>query len=136
MLSVALSLGSPPAGVTRRLVTVEPGLSSPLLDARERPPGRLAQARRCGSEARGSTRSEAQERDQPRAGLAVGDAVDALLAPVTLEGADDNRGGRVVGAARRAVVAKARKACLQREDAWTFVLGSPRMSKSSCSRPD
>ena len=29
MLSVALSLGSPPAGVTRRLVAVEPGLSSP-----------------------------------------------------------------------------------------------------------
>src|SRR5580693_6835191 len=29
LLSVALSLGSPPAGVTRRLVTVEPGLSSP-----------------------------------------------------------------------------------------------------------
>ncbi len=28
LLSVALSLGSPPAGVTRRLVTVEPGLSS------------------------------------------------------------------------------------------------------------
>jgi len=29
LLSVALSLGSPPAGVTRRLVAVEPGLSSP-----------------------------------------------------------------------------------------------------------
>ena len=29
LLSVALSLGSPPAGVTRRLFTVEPGLSSP-----------------------------------------------------------------------------------------------------------
>ncbi len=28
LLSVALSLGSPPAGVTRRLFTVEPGLSS------------------------------------------------------------------------------------------------------------
>ena len=28
LLSVALSLGSPPAGVTRRLVAVEPGLSS------------------------------------------------------------------------------------------------------------
>ena len=30
LLSVALSLGSLPAGVTRRLVAVEPGLSSPL----------------------------------------------------------------------------------------------------------
>ena len=31
LLSVALSLGSLPAGVTRRLVAVEPGLSSPIL---------------------------------------------------------------------------------------------------------
>ncbi len=38
LLSVALSLGSPPAGVTRRHVVVEPGLSSSL---RPRPPGRL-----------------------------------------------------------------------------------------------
>jgi hypothetical protein len=30
LLSVALSLGSPPAGVTRRHVVVEPGLSSPV----------------------------------------------------------------------------------------------------------
>ena len=42
LLSVALSLGSPPAGVTRRLIAVEPGLSSPPpLPTRERPPGRL-----------------------------------------------------------------------------------------------
>ena len=40
LLSVALSLGSPPAGVTRRHVVVEPGLSS-LAARRERPPGRL-----------------------------------------------------------------------------------------------
>jgi len=40
LLSVALSLGSPPAGVTRRLVAVEPGLSSPRRSG-ERPPGRL-----------------------------------------------------------------------------------------------
>ena len=40
LLSVALSLGSPPAGVTRRLFAVEPGLSSsPQADPR--PPGRL-----------------------------------------------------------------------------------------------
>jgi len=31
LLSVALSLGSPPPGVTRRRVPVEPGLSSPRL---------------------------------------------------------------------------------------------------------
>jgi hypothetical protein len=47
LLSVALSLGSLPAGVTRRLVAVEPGLSSPL-QAGERPPGRLAQDAQMG----------------------------------------------------------------------------------------
>jgi hypothetical protein len=41
LLSVALSLGSPPAGVTRRHVVVEPGLSSSF---RPRPPGRLVRA--------------------------------------------------------------------------------------------
>ena len=44
LLSVALSLGSRPAGVTRRLVAVEPGLSSTLLGRSfggPRPPGRL-----------------------------------------------------------------------------------------------
>src|SRR5580658_8680894 len=42
LLSVALSLGSPPAGVTRRLVVVEPGLSSPASEdasATARPSG-------------------------------------------------------------------------------------------------
>ena len=43
LLSVALSLGSPPAGVTRRHVVVEPGLSSTSL-RRPRPPGRLVRA--------------------------------------------------------------------------------------------
>ena len=38
LLSVALSLGSPPVGVTHRHVVVEPGLSSSF---RPRPPGRL-----------------------------------------------------------------------------------------------
>ena len=37
---MALSLGSPPAGVTRRHVVVEPGLSSTLL-REPRPPSRL-----------------------------------------------------------------------------------------------
>ncbi len=44
LLSVALSLGSPPPGVTRRRVSVEPGLSSPAAFRLmlERPPDRLA----------------------------------------------------------------------------------------------
>ena len=45
LLSVALSLGSPPPGVTRHRVSVEPGLSSlrrfPFYE--ERPSGRLEQ---------------------------------------------------------------------------------------------
>ena len=52
LLSVALSLGSPRAGVTRRLFTVEPGLSStgasPAATARPSGGGRDAPARRCG----------------------------------------------------------------------------------------
>ena len=40
---MALSLGSPPAGVTRRHDVVEPGLSSTPL-RRPRPPGRLVRA--------------------------------------------------------------------------------------------
>jgi hypothetical protein len=42
VLSVALSLGSPPPGVTRHRASVEPGLSSPRPSG-ERPSGRLAQ---------------------------------------------------------------------------------------------
>src|ERR687891_2736723 len=48
LLSVALSLGSPPPGITRHRVSVEPGLSSPARPpagaARERPSGRLIRA--------------------------------------------------------------------------------------------
>ena len=55
LLSVALSLGSPPAGVTRRHVIVEPGLSS---TARRRPrsPGRLVRALSGPPRARGQAR--------------------------------------------------------------------------------
>ena len=44
LLSVALSLGSPPPGVTRHRFSVEPGLSSPALMP-ERPSGRLTRPR-------------------------------------------------------------------------------------------
>ena len=37
LLSVALSLGSPPPGVTRHRRSVEPGLSSPVEDSGDRP---------------------------------------------------------------------------------------------------
>ncbi len=44
LLSVALSLGSPPPAVSRHRVSMEPGLSSPAAfrHSRARPPGRLA----------------------------------------------------------------------------------------------
>jgi hypothetical protein len=42
LLSVALSLGSPPPGVTRHRASMEPGLSSPALRRRQ-PSGRLAE---------------------------------------------------------------------------------------------
>ena len=41
LLSVALSLGSPPAAVSRHRVSMEPGLSSPICIDTERSPGRL-----------------------------------------------------------------------------------------------
>src|SRR6185437_4641654 len=44
LLSVALSLGSPPAAVSRHRISMEPGLSSAR---RQRPPGQLARAM-CG----------------------------------------------------------------------------------------
>ena len=58
LLSVALSLGSPPAGVTRRHVIVEPGLSS---TARRRPrsPGHLVRAEPDGPGERGQEPLEA-----------------------------------------------------------------------------
>lgn len=46
LLSVALSLGSPPPAVSRHRVSMEPGLSSPAAFrlSRARPPGQLASA--------------------------------------------------------------------------------------------
>ena len=44
---MALSLGSPPAGVTRRLFAVEPGLSSTFLRS-PRPPGHLIRLKGAG----------------------------------------------------------------------------------------
>ena len=60
LLSVALSLGSPRAGVTRRLFTVEPGLSS-TEQAPPRPPGRLTR-RQMGRKAAGVNRGGVKAR--------------------------------------------------------------------------
>ena len=58
LLSVALSLGSPPPAINRHRVSVEPGLSSPAAFRhwRVRPPGQLAAAvRRAGRRMQGKS---------------------------------------------------------------------------------
>ena len=68
LLSVALSLGSRPAGVTRRLVAVEPGLSSSLLRrgfAGPRPPGRLIRLEHGLEGPGGQLREKAWRRQEP-----------------------------------------------------------------------
>ena len=100
MLSVALSLGSLPAGITRRLVAVEPGLSSPSPGGESDRPAVWPKAEmgwndtrvnRSGRDAR-SARLQAQERHQPRAGLTVRDAVHPVGSPVALESLHDGAG--------------------------------------------
>ena len=51
LLSVALSLGSPPPDVIRHLASMEPGLSSPSASSK-RPPGRLTMGMWCKRRAR------------------------------------------------------------------------------------
>jgi len=76
LLSVALSLGSPPAGVTRRLVAVEPGLSSPRTSRVRRatarpsdPPRGWAPHHRASSRRRSGPNSDASRNHSPRAHL-------------------------------------------------------------------
>ncbi len=70
LLSVALSLGLPPAGVTRRPITVEPGLSSGAPKDVPRSPGHLAHeafARNClRNQAFGSMKGAMTSASQPR----------------------------------------------------------------------
>ena len=63
LLSVALSLGSPPPGVTRHRVSVEPGLSSPRSRKNgERPSDRLASVEGGGPGSRRQARRQANRR--------------------------------------------------------------------------
>ena len=94
LLSVALSLGSPPAGVTRRLMSMEPGLSSRRLRmarAAVRPSDPLEgrRFRRRDQDKREPT--PLNKRRKVATGRLVRDAVDALRPPVALEGRDDRR---------------------------------------------
>src|ERR1700754_1564636 len=87
LLSVALSLGSPPAGVTRHRRSAEPGLSS---------------VHRCNAAARPSggrylivpLRVGQEQREQQRAAFAVDLAIDQFGAKAALE---RDHGGEVVG---------------------------------------
>ena len=87
LLSVALSLGSPPPAVTRHRRSMEPGLSSPRLRG-PRPPDPLASAYIVRS-----ALAVQEQLEQDRAALAVDRAVDQLRAEAALEG--DHRGERV-----------------------------------------
>ena len=71
LLSVALSLGSPPPGVTRHRVSVEPGLSSPAAGANRCEGGHPAvwHGRRCGRRRRSSRLPRSHAGHQPMAAI-------------------------------------------------------------------
>ena len=102
LLSVALSLGSPPPGVTRLRASVEPGLSSAArLRRRRRPSGRLARpdyAPTWGRSSVGPARGERAHPFEVGGRAAIDHAIDAVLAEVPLKGAHDGRGRWAEGA--------------------------------------
>jgi hypothetical protein len=92
LLSVALSLGSPPPAVTRHRLPVEPGLSSrhaigcpATCRAATRPP------RTRGSCRPGVALAQARDGGDQAHGLGIEHAIDPRLTPVPLEGGDDLR---------------------------------------------
>src|SRR5262249_55337725 len=79
LLSVALSLGSPPPGITRHRYSLEPGLSSPHCCAAIARPSGGAALGGFGLRLKQSVALAMQQQpEQDRAGLAVSDAVDRL----------------------------------------------------------
>ena len=88
LLSVALSLGSPPPGVTRLRLPVEPGLSSTQSAQRIRPRSsdRLAKFRLYRKVAPSSRApSSLQKMVQNRSGSAIGDTIHTGLAEMALK---------------------------------------------------
>ena len=98
LLSVALSLGSPPPGVTRLRASEEPGLSSAArLGRRRRPSGRLARLDYAPAQTRSSLGAAGDERSnsvEDRRRVGIDRTIDAGLAEVPLKGAHDGCGGR------------------------------------------
>ena len=94
LLSVALSLGSPPAGVTRRHVVVEPGLSSTPL-RKPRPPSRLIRAEPDRLDAPGQGNEVVHEPHQPHERFALprlrGSGGSVLGTTENTEGAQNRR---------------------------------------------
>jgi hypothetical protein len=81
LFSVALSLGSPPPGVTRHRASMEPGLSSPgPKKGRKRPSGRLARIEIRGAGGGVNLRAKVPDCQSRRAGLLSGRGA-ALVMP-------------------------------------------------------
>src|SRR3569623_2786296 len=121
LLSVALSLGSPPPGVTRHRRFAEPGLSSACKhDAAARPSGGMRLAFALGF--------WQQQREQNAAALAIDRAVDQLGAIAPLERDD---GGELVGD----IVSEAFKRDEETGIAPSRVHQIPRRSRQSVTQP-
>ncbi len=108
LLSVALSLGSPPPGVTRHRVSVEPGLSSPRLRGEERPSGRLARPQWKGAREPPSQTAPAAEpsrRGLPRSRSVVEPPSQQRRPEMALEGGDHGRASPASSVPMRAVIA-------------------------------
>ena len=87
LLSVALSLGSPPPAVNRHRVSVEPGLSSPrgFPHCERRPSGRLA-GLKLALPAERSSVAQIEQRLEPAQGFGTGPAINGFGTKMALKG--------------------------------------------------
>ncbi len=106
LLSVALSLGLPPPGITRHRVFVEPGLSSPA--KRERPSSHLTKHISGAIPATSS-----QELFQDRHCLSIRHAVYLRRTEMPLKCGDNSAGLRAINSSLRNVIAEAGEGLLQ-----------------------
>ena len=107
VFSVALSLGSPPPGVTRHPVPVQPGLSSPGAEAPK------AAVRPAGPVYLGFRNGECKQRLKRRQRVLVGDPVDPRRPPVALKRGDHVTQRAVIGLVAGERIAEARQTFAQ-----------------------